>query len=153
MNINGAQIHLLINHAPVIGFPLVLLTYLWGKFKREVQVEIYAFYLTIVIWVTTAISFLTGDLAEEKLESLPHFAKELISTHDNTAENAFIIASIVAVMAILSLPYVQKYLPRLKEDKVRSALQFGFCTALMAVCILLAIVAHQGGLIRHTELR
>jgi TRAP-type C4-dicarboxylate transport system permease large subunit len=153
MNINGAQLHLLINHAPVIGFPIVLFTFLWGRIRNEAQVKVYAFYLAILVWISTAISYFTGDPAEDTLRELPDFAKNMVHAHEEFAEIAFIVASIVGVAALLSLPQVQKRVALLNDARIRRMLEPLFAVGLLAVCILLAWVAHQGGLIRHIEIR
>lgn len=153
MNLNGAQLHLLINHAPVIGFPIVLLTYLWGRFANQTQVKFYSFYLAILVWVSTALSYWTGDPAEDTLRDFPDFAKSLIHAHEEAAETAFIVASIVGVIALLSLPQIQRRVALLQDPKIRRLQDAIFVIGLIAVCGLLAYVAHEGGLIRHLEIR
>ncbi len=153
MNFNGAQLHLLINHAPVIGFPIALLAFVWGITRAELQVTIFSYYVTILIWATAVASYLSGDPAEGVLKALPDFPETLIHTHEDSAEIALILGSVAAIAALLQLPVFQRLIPKLKLHGVQRSLRMILLVCLVAVSLMLAVVAHQGGLIRHIEVR
>lgn len=154
MNTNGAQIHLLLNHFPVVGFPIVLFALLWGLLRHQNQVFLFGAYLTILVWATTLASYLTGEDAEDVLKELPSFnSKQLIHTHEDTALWAMILSSVLAVVALLMLPGIVKLLPQLQNPKFQKSLRWALVVGVVAVSGILALAAHQGGLIVHTEIR
>lgn len=153
MNLNGAQLHLLVNHFPVVGYPIVLLALLWGFFKKENQTFIFGIYLSILIFISTGISYLTGDEAEDVLRDLPDFNIHTIHTHEDTAFIALLMGSFFAVIGLCLLPVVQSKLTWLQNPKLQGRLKIGLMVGVFIICAVLALAAHQGGLVRHTEIR
>ena len=153
MNTNGAQVHLLINHFPVVGFPLVLLTLLWGLYRKENQVFIFGACMTVIIWISTLVSYLTGEGAEDAIRSLEGFQIDLVHHHEDTALIALIVSSFLAVIALCCLPAIQEKISFLRNPnyvrKLRLVLTFG----VLVLSLILAYGAHQGGVIRHSEIR
>ena len=153
MNLNGAQFHLLINHFPVVGYPIVLLALLWGFLRKENQTFFFGIYLSVLIWVTTVISYLTGDEAEDVLQNLPDFNIDLIHTHEDTAFVALLMGSFFGLVGLCLLPIVQSKLTWLQNPQLQSRLKMGLIAGIFIICCALALAAHQGGLVRHTEIR
>jgi hypothetical protein len=153
MTMNGAQIHLLINHFPVIAYPIIVFALLWSIVRKENSVFIFCAFLTLLTWAITIITYLTGDGAEDTLRDLPNFNINLIHAHEDTAFIAMILSSIVAVVAVATLPIAQRKFSILQNVKTQKFLKIGFLIGALFITIALAVAAHQGGLIVHSEIR
>jgi len=153
MNMNGAQIHLLLNHLPVIGYPLVALALLWGVLGKQTQVFLFGVWLSILIFASTTAAYLTGEEAEDVLKELPNFNKDLIHTHEDTALIAMILSSLLAILALALIPWVQKRVPLLQNSRVLNVLRWTYILGVIMITLILAVTAHQGGVIQHLEIR
>ena len=153
MNTNGAQLHLLINHFPVVGFPLVFLTLAWGLWRKETQVFFFGAYLTILIMVSTLVSYFTGEGAEDTIRSIEGFNIDLVHHHEDTALIAIILSSVLGVLALMCLPLIQRKIPGLQNPNIERKIRFALTAGVIILSLILAYLAHQGGLIRHSEIR
>lgn len=153
MNMNGAELHLLLNHAPVVGFPLIFLALGFALLRKDEGVFQFAIYLSILIWCTTLASYLTGDPAEHVLKALPDFERQRIHTHEEASEIGLIASSVLAVMAVLALPVISRVVGFLRSGRTQKVLRIGLLFGTLLLSLWLAYVAHLGGLIRHIEIR
>ncbi len=153
MNINGAQLHLLINHFPVVGFPIVFLTFVWAFWRNESEVFLYGAYLTILIWILTLVSYFTGEGAEVTINTLDGFQIDLVHHHEDTAFIALIFGSVLALLSLGILPIVKRKITWLQEARRFRFLQFTLIFGVLILSLVFAYAAHQGGLIRHSEIR
>ena len=153
MLFNGAQIHLLFNHAPVLLYPFILLTCLWAIWRRQTALFEFAFGMTLIAGILSAVAFLSGEGAEDVLKALPDYPKAFVHEHEETGEIALILSGICAGLALLGLPFVQKFATFLRSPKLQSWIRFTFVALVLVLSFVLAGVAHQGGMIRHTEIR
>ncbi len=68
---NGQELHLLVNHVPVVGsigaFLLLAIAWLWPS----KQLARTALTFTVLVGVSAVIAFVTGGAAEEVIEHLP----------------------------------------------------------------------------------
>jgi hypothetical protein len=142
----GAHLHLLVNHAPVLGslFALALFvaSYIWAPdvLRRT------AFVVLIGTALAAAVADLSGDPAANAVRGLPGVKRELIHEHEGMAEKAFIAAGLVGVVALLLLV-------RSRRTAVPpSSGAIGLVCALV-VAAMMAYTALLGGRIRHTEVR
>jgi glucan phosphoethanolaminetransferase (alkaline phosphatase superfamily) len=153
MNMNGAQIHLLLNHLPVILYPVTTVILLWGLFRKESAVTILGGYFALLSAMTTAAAYFTGEGAEDIVEKLQDFSKPLLHTHEELAEKVAVASVAVGVLALLTLPIVRNRVVAIQTPRVQSALVNVLLILCLAMSVAFAVVAHQGGLIRHTEIR
>ena len=153
MNINGAQLHLIINHFPVVGFPLVFLALTWGLWRKDNQVFVFGAYLTILIMISTLVSYFTGEGAEDTIRSIEGFNIDLVHNHEDTALIAMIFSGILGAMALMCLPLIQRKIPVLKNPNFERKIRFALTIGVIILSLILAYLAHQGGLIRHSEIR
>ena len=150
---NGAQLHLLINHFPVVGFPIIAFAFFYALVRKQESVEMFAYILTIGVWITGLISYLTGDGAEEVLKVLPGFSEELIHQHEDQALISLIVTGIAGVLALTMLPPIRQRLKVLQSQSFAKFARLVFGVAILVGCAGFAYAAHKGGLIRHTEIR
>jgi hypothetical protein len=153
MNMNGAQIHLLLNHLPVILYPVTAMILLWGIIRKEPSVTILGSYFALLSALTTGAAYFTGEDAEDIVEKLQDFSKPLLHTHEELAEKVAVASIVVGVLALATLPIVRNRIAALKTARVQSTLVNALVIICIAMSVAFAFVAHQGGLIRHTEIR
>ena len=144
---NGAHLHLLINHIPVLGtfFGLALLAF--GVWKRSDELRKAAFGTFVIVALAAVAAYLTGDPAEDVIKGLPGVSRPLISQHDDAAGFALGGASALGVLALGGLIWFRGGRP----------IKNWFSTLVLAGAILvtgvMARTAYLGGQIRHPEIR
>jgi len=144
---NGAQLHLLVNHLPVVGFMGVIAALAVAMFIRSLDVRRFVLATTVVVGLSALAPFWTGEPAEETIEHLPGVDKALIEEHEEAAEFATVLAVVTAVAAAGAL-----LLQRKKVESLRKTLPAVFALSLITGAAM-AKTAHEGGKIRHPEIR
>src|SRR6185503_8675583 len=99
-----SHLHLILNHVPVVGFPLVtlLLFVAWLRKSRELQSVALAG--ALLISLTTVSAFMTGEPAEEQIEHAPGVTKDHIEAHEDVARISLglgLLCGIVAAAVLL----------------------------------------------------
>jgi hypothetical protein len=72
------HLHLMLNHVPVLGAPalLALLAWSWGRKQPEgVRLSLWS---TVALGAIALAVYLTGEAAEEMVESLPTFNHDMV---------------------------------------------------------------------------
>jgi uncharacterized membrane protein len=141
------QIHLALNHIPVIGLPLLLILLVAGCWQKNNQlVRSVLWSLFVMVAAAIAIKF-TGDFAAEESASRLAAAQNFVVRHeqagDQVTTGVFILGLLVA--AALWLTRSDRPIPRWTFILIVS---IGLLT-----CLLYARSAHTGGEISHPELR
>lgn len=155
---NPAQLHLLVNHAPLY-FVFFGALFLVGAILRDShEIRMAALGLLLAAGVLGVAAAWTGDEAEDAVETLPGVTKALIHEHEEAAD--FARGALVLVGAgALALGVAEARRARAKAAQAKAkpkwlkpaqwALVAG---ALFALSVVMR-TAHLGGLIRHTEIR
>lgn len=143
---NGPQLHLVLNHLPVVGLALGALALLGSFLLRRQE----AIRLSLVILVVTGLAaipaFLTGEPAEDGVERLAGVSKGNIEAHEEAAELGIGFGIGAGVLALIALVGGARK-PALATPLTALAL-----VGSMAAAGVLGWVAHLGGLIRHPEI-
>jgi uncharacterized membrane protein len=144
---NGAQLHLALNHLPVVLSLAGLLVMLWGWISRSPEIKKVGLALVAATAVCALAAFLTGEPAEDALKAFPGFSKSLVHEHEEAGEAALVV-SILAGVSALAGAFLQsrkhRHAPRV----------FVICAGIVLLASLAFFrTAHLGGLIRHEELR
>lgn len=144
---NGAHIHLLLNHIPVIGTGfgfLVLLVALLRKSTEIRQVSLGIFIISAIVAIPV---FFSGEPAEEIAEHLPGVTHALIEEHEEAGKIAFVAIEILGIIALATLVFPRRL----------ANFQHGVSIALLVLSVvvggLMLRTAGLGGEIRHTEIR
>lgn len=140
------EIHLALNHVPVVGFAGVLAILIWGMFRRSEEVQRLALAACVAVALLTVPVYRTGEPAEDVAEKLPGVTHDFIEEHEEAAEYAFIASSACGVAALLGLTFWKK--PERRAFAVRVTVVLCIATAVM-----IGRTAMLGGRIRHTEVR
>lgn len=144
---NGAQLHLALNHFPIILSLVTVVISSWGLFCKNSEIKKVGLSLIIATAVFAGVAFLTGEPAEDVLEKWPSLSKQLVHEHEEAGEAAFIIAVVAGVFALAAV-----FL-----NKKRSSLAHYAFLLSLAIVTLSAVAflrtAHLGGVIKHEEIR
>jgi hypothetical protein len=143
MRIDAAHLHLMLTHLPVIGGPFLLLLLSIGLARSSTDVVTVALVLTVGLAITTGGIYLTGEPAEEALQSTPWFQESLTDAHEDRAAVALVSTLATGVLAVMALVLrrASRALPRL------------VWAGLLLSTLALGWTAWSGGQIRHDEIR
>jgi hypothetical protein len=148
VKLSPAHIHLILNHIPILGTmifaPLVLG---WGLLRRSRDIIQAGLLLAIILAVTTVPIYLTGEPAEEEIESQPWFSKTLAETHEARAEGGLVAVLITGAGALVALWRARKARP------LGVVLPSAVLVGLVISAGFFAAAAVVGGEIRHDEIR
>jgi hypothetical protein len=150
-----AYLHVVINHLPIMGVPVVLGVLLLGLWTRDHQIRRAALLGFVVLGVLTVPVFLTGLGGEDFIEDLPGMSEDAIDAHEAVATWAFVA---VEALAVLSLAVFLRHGGMAMLGRVPTAGR-GVPTAACMLVALVAVVAsgvlglagRLGGKISHTE--
>lgn len=143
---NGAQIHLMLNHTAVIGMPMIAFLWIAGALARSSAVLRVGLLLAVLVALATIGTFLSGEPAEKIVEKLPGISESSIERHEDAARAAMAAVQVVGLAALAGLiAFRGRQVPR----------GLGLTLAALGIVVAawLAWTAHLGGLIHHPELR
>jgi hypothetical protein len=146
MPLTGVHIHLLVNHAPVLGslFALALLvaSFLWAPdvLRRTALVVLVGTALAAIV------AFLSGEPAQHAVRGFPGVVRSLTHDHEEMGEASFIVASIVGLLAIGVLVVWRNRVVPLGATLL-------MLLGNLIVSGMMVYTALLGGQIRHTEVR
>jgi hypothetical protein len=142
----GLHLHLLVNHVPILGsvFALCLLlaSFLWAPdvLRRAGMVTL------VVVGVAGATAKFTGEPAERGVSGLPGVTRSAIHEHEEMADNSFIAAGLLGLVALGALI-------RWRRSPVPRGAALGITAGTALVAGMMAYTGLLGGRIRHTEVR
>ena len=141
------HIHLILNHIPVLGaiFSFVLLlAALIRRSDELLKASLAGFVIVALIAVPV---YLTGESAEEMLESLPGVSEVFLEQHETWA-----LLSVIALGALGLISLVGLALSR-RRGMIPRPLIGALVALTLVTCGVVAQTANLGGQIRHAEIR
>jgi drug/metabolite transporter (DMT)-like permease len=145
---SAVQLHLLVNHVPVLGSLAGVLLVLAGMLWRSEAVKRAGMAALVVAALGSVVASRSGEGAEHTARELAGVSRRQIHEHEELAEKAnwvLLGAGVVALGGLaMSLRGTQRRVPGWASAGVLVLGGVGF--------VLAALAAHQGGLIRHPEL-
>jgi hypothetical protein len=146
MPVDVAHVHLMLNHLPVVGAPLLLLLLTIGLLRGSRELVTISLVLVVGLAVATGLVYLTGEPAEELVEHASWFKESLAESHEEQATVSLVAVLVTgalagAALALRRRPTGGVWLPRVTWG------------ALALSTILLGWTAWSGGQIRHEEVR
>lgn len=147
MNMNGAHLHLLFNHLPIVGTYLSLLVLIAGFILKNGTVKNTGLGLLVVAALVAIPAFLTGEPAEEILESAGQANDQFIEEHEETAEWALWVCEIAGALALAAL------FTSLRKMNIARILTIAATIVGLMSSLAWIKVGSTGGEIRHTEVR
>ena len=143
---SGPQLHLMLNHMPVVGFILLTPILLLVAFRGDNRLRKLALMGTFAISLLALPAYWTGEPAEDGIEHLPGVSKHLIHEHEEVAEKALVLSLMTGALALGGL-----YLARKNETSLRLATNLVLASSLLT-SLVMAKTGHEGGKIRHPEI-
>jgi hypothetical protein len=144
---NPAHLHLMFNHLPVVGVPLVAALLGWALFRRSRELYRVALGGAVILAALTYPVFLTGEPAEERVEDASWMRERLVHEHEERAEAALIAVLVTGAMAAFGLWQT-------RGERKPNFTTGGITLAGLAISTgLLGWTAQLGGPIRHDEIR
>jgi len=142
---NAPQIHLMLNHVPVVGTLFVILTLGAALMFRSAALHRFGLAVLVGVALMGVPVFFSGEASEERVEHLSGVSEATIEAHEDLAKIAMVALGVLGLLA----------LPGLASARVRTRLSYA--TVMLALAIGLGLVmawtAHLGGRVRHPEIR
>jgi uncharacterized membrane protein len=142
---NGAHIHLILVHVPIILVPVGLLILLFGMWRKKSDIINTALCLFFVSTLAVIPAFLVGEGAEESVEDRPGVSENLIEEHEEKSELALWFTVGLGILSLAALVTERKKLP------FSRAVLMSVVVAAFSSSLVLAIAGQAGGMIRHPE--
>ena len=143
---SGTHLHLLLNHAPILGAFFALALLLASLRAARDVLQRTAFVVLVGVALAGAGAKLTGEPAEDGVRGLPGVTRASIHDHEEMADVAFLTAAALGLLAAGALV-------RWRRTPVPRAVGLVTLAGTVAVSGLMAYTGLLGGRIRHTEVR
>lgn len=143
--ITPAHLHVLINHLPIMGIPLVALLLAWGLFRHQDAVVRAALYGAVLMAVGTFVADQTGDRAKDDIRDQAWAKREVIHEHEDAADYANIAGLVTGAAALVVLVMARGGKPISRGGAI------GILVLLLFSATVMARTAWLGGEIRHSE--
>jgi uncharacterized membrane protein len=145
---NLAQVHLLVNHFPVI-LPLVGgAILLCGLVIKSPTVQKVGLWVFVACALATVPAYFTGEPAEKIVKNYPGVMRKIIHQHQDAAFIAFVGIEVVGFLSTLLLVWMMK-----TKRSIPGYLWMLFMILAGASFLIVAQAAHLGGQIRHEEIQ
>ncbi len=143
---NGALVHLLLNHVPIMGSLFTLCLLIYGMAEKSGSVIRAAHVALIATALVSIPAFISGEDAEEVVERITSVNKSAIETHEDMAEIAFWALMMNAAIALGTM------IASKKSENLSKPLVWVNLIFLFIVFVLMARTGWSGGEIRHSEI-
>lgn len=144
---NGAQLHLMLNHLPVMGALFSLLLLGWGLIRRSAEIQKVALVAVLLVGLSSVPVYLTGEPAEHVVEEWVGVDKAALEAHESMGKIALWCGVGLAAVAAIALSVGTRNPNALATSAavvwLTNALVFG----------VMGYTAHIGGQIRHPEIK
>lgn len=144
-HITPAHWHVLLNHIPIIGLPVIAGLLLWGLARREDAVIRAALIGAVLVAAGTWVVDLTGDPANHDIRGASWYQKSVEHAHEDAGDKANILAIVAGVAALATLVIARGGRPFSQPVAFVTLLLIVFA----AMCA--AWAGWEGGKIRHSE--
>lgn len=144
---NGAHLHLIVNHLPIVGIIIGTLVMIAGFISKKLDIKLTALGIYIFSAITSIIANLTGEEAEEVVEEIAGISHDIIHIHEEHAELFNVLAIILGVISVVT------FILHFKKSKW---MKYGLIVSLTLSTVLIYVgklTGTSGGEIRHTEIR
>src|SRR5262245_44985662 len=149
---NLANLHLLLNHWPIIGtmitFALFLVSLVAGRDDFK-QASLALFSLIALLSIP---AYMSGYAAQEALKDSPDISMDLIQAHQGAALLAFVFMEATGAVSLLGL---WRFSRTVKNPFMSGPARLNLLAVLVLAAVtvgLMAITGNTGGNIRHSEI-
>ena len=143
---NGAHIHLLLNHVPILGSIFALCLLIGGILAGNKSILISSFITIVVVALICIPVYLSGEEAEHVVDPIIGINKIAIESHEEQAEIALWVLLMNGAIALGTM------ISALKTNVISKPLIWINLVLLILVVALMARTGGSGGQIRHCEI-
>jgi len=147
MNLNGAHLHLLLNHLSLFALLIGSVVLATSMKRKSPELRVLATVLFVVTGVFAWVAVETGEKAEKIVKQLGEASDPFIEQHELAADWALRSGILVAVLALGTEWAVRR------RPKWFRPLQWALLLFALHGFTVFAATAYLGGMIRHTEVR
>ena len=144
---NGAHLHLIVTHLPVLGVGFGTLLLALGLFRKNRVMQQTALGVLVLAGLAAGAAYLTGEGAEEVIENRLGAGKAFLELHEEAGLFGLAAAGLAGLLALIVLATGRK-----GRQLSRGLAVLNLVFALVASGTL-AWVANLGGQIGHPEIR
>ena len=149
---NLAQLHLLLNHFPIIGTLIALSLFLISLIGNRDDLKQASLALFSFIALLAIPTYLSGHAAQEAIKEIPDVSMDLIQTHQGTALLAFVFMEITGAVSLMGL---WRFSRSAKNPWISRPARLNLLAVLLFAMVtmgFMAITGNTGGEIRHPEI-
>lgn len=144
---DGLQIHLLVNHVPIIGTIIGVLVVLVGAVLKMELVKRTGLVIYLATGLFVFAANFSGEEAEDIVEAQASWVShDQIHEHEEAAETAMTITVIGLVLALIHLVNVPP------SNSIQRLVLSAFLLVGIAGTIAVGVAGHEGGKIRRPDL-
>jgi uncharacterized membrane protein len=144
---NGAHLHLVVNHFPIIGSIFGLGILIAGILMKNNTVKNTSYFVFIVAAIFSAISMYTGEGAEHTVKDFPEIGRKIIHEHEEMAEK---LAFVLYLLGLISIAGIYS---NIKNHTKANLISYLALTVALVGVFLGKETGTTGGEVRHTEIR
>jgi hypothetical protein len=143
---NASQVHLMLNHVPVLGVVFVMVALAAGLWLRRGTLLRFGLFTLVAIALAAIPVYFSGGESEETVEKLAGVQERTIEQHEDVARSASIGLAILGLIGLAGLV-------RYRNAPIPAPFAATVLAAAVVLGGALAWTAHLGGQIRHDEMR
>lgn len=140
------QLHLLVNHLPIIGAFTALIVVVIGMIRKDATIRSVGLSVYAVMALAVLPTYFSGEGAEERIENIAGINHDVIEEHEESAELSLTVMLIAAAVAIGAL------YTHWKGQSLAPTLTMLFAVIAVLAMIQIARTGHEGGKIRRPDL-
>lgn len=144
---NGAYLHLIVNHIPVLLLLFSIPVLVWGLIRQNKEFIKLSLIGFIVVGIMAVVAVQTGESAEEVVEEIPTVSHDMIEAHEEAGEVAQWLAIALSLGGIGGL-----FLMKKENSMFKSYLWILMVFSLVTAGSFI-YTASEGGKINHPEIR
>ena len=144
---NGAHLHLLINHLPIVSTYISVLVLIAGFVLKNSVVKNTGLALLVFASIIAIPAQLTGESAEHILRASKLANHDIIEAHEETAAWAIWVSEFTGIIALLAL------FASYRKIQLQKTLLITSTVLAVLTSFAWIKVGNTGGEIRHTEIR
>lgn len=146
VSMDPLQLHLLVNHLPIIGAFTALIVVVVGLVRKNTAVRTVGLSVYAVMALAVLPTYFSGEGAEERIENIAGINHDVIEEHEESAELALTVMLIAAAVALGAL------FTQWKDMSIAPTLTTVFVVIALLAMIQIARTGHEGGKIRRPDL-
>lgn len=143
---NELQIHLFLNHVPILGAFAALLVVIIGVVIKNNAVRMSGLAVYIMMALAVIPTYLSGEGAEERIENIAGISETVIESHEEMAELSLWIMLAAAAIGAAAL------FTQWKGKSIAGTLSLLFVVVAIGAFVQIGLTGHEGGKIRRPDM-